>query len=80
MDDELMNCPKCGCTGQIVITALADVRLVQHDVDEFETEPVDNNHEWHDESPARCTACGFKGVVMNFDPEGRDGLKPSAGR
>lgn len=59
-----MTCPECGDDSEIEVAALVWVKLV-HDGTE-----ADGDHEWDDDSPCRCNACGFTGKVINFDEEG----------
>lgn len=62
------RCPKCG-NQDIVVTALVDVALSFDDFGDLEgSEPVDANHEWDDDSPARCdrAACRHDGTVRDF--------------
>jgi len=63
-----MSCPKCGSPGPFEIAALVVVSVSD---DESEVKPQD--HEWHDDSPAKCLEpeCEFTGKVLNFSEEGR---------
>jgi hypothetical protein len=67
--------PQCGNTDNLIITALVEVRVIQceedvfHEEGDYETEPIDAEHEFSDDSPMRCGACGNKGKVMDFDME-----------
>jgi hypothetical protein len=57
------------------VTALVDVVLdFDADSEGFSSVPVDNNHEWDDESPMLCGHCGRSGIVDEFhiDPDDDD--------
>jgi hypothetical protein len=59
-----LRCPKCGSAGHIDISASIWVR-VTHDG----TDPdlaKDGTHEWGDDSPACCAACGHSGKLVDF--------------
>lgn len=63
-----MSCPKCGSRGPFEIAILVTASVSD---DESEVKPQD--HEWHDDSPAKCleSECEFTGTVLNFSEEGR---------
>jgi hypothetical protein len=46
--------------------------VIHSDDDEIETEPLDSNHEWDDDSPMSCQACGHQGAVIEFDVDRRE--------
>jgi hypothetical protein len=60
---EGMQCPKCGGFGPFEIAALLTVHVTD---DGSEVPPQD--HDWHDDSPARCldAECEFTGRVSHF--------------
>lgn len=68
-----MACPKCGNDEQLDITATVEVRLTPDGTDADES--FDGSHEWGEESPCVCRACGFVGPALNFtvdDPDDDD--------
>jgi hypothetical protein len=68
----MFRCPNCGEKDRLLIIALVTVRLIQSDDDEFGTETVDCDHEFDDNSPMSCQACGHQGRVMEFDEDRRE--------
>jgi hypothetical protein len=59
-----LRCPKCGSTDEIDISAPIWARVTDDGTD---TDLSKNDgHEWHDDSPARCAACGHSGKVGDF--------------
>jgi len=65
---EGMSCPKCGSRGPFFIAATVMVKVTDEG-----SEPIDGNHEWHDDTHATCGdhECAFAGTVLNFSEEGR---------
>ena len=64
------RCPKCKGTN-IQIVAKVWVQLIELG-DEVETDALDSrltdhDHEWDDESPAKCGDCGHSTKFMAFD-------------
>jgi len=59
-----LRCPKCGSTGHIDISASIWVRVTHDGTDPDLSK--DGTHEWGDDSPARCAACGHFGKVTAF--------------
>jgi hypothetical protein len=66
-----MRCPNCGAEDCIDIQA----RLWVHVTDDgTDPDASDNgNHEWTQDSPALCTACGYCWRVRDFEPESNPG-------
>lgn len=58
-------CPKCGRDDQIEVVAHVMLRLKRDGTDADEAS--DRSHEWDDDSKARCDACGYEGVINNFE-------------
>jgi hypothetical protein len=59
-----LRCPKCGNTDEIDISGPIWARVTDEGTD---TDLSKNDgHEWHDDSPARCAACGHSGKVQGF--------------
>ena len=65
---EGMRCPKCGSYGPLEIAVLVTAR-----VSDGGSDVPAQDHEWHDDSPAKCAEpdCEFTGTVLNFREEGR---------
>jgi hypothetical protein len=57
-------CPKCGDTDQIDVSAFIWARVTRDGTDPNLSK--DGDHEWGDDSPARCAACGHSGKVGDF--------------
>ena len=61
-----MTCPNCGDSDHIEIEAKVWVRLTSDGTDADEAKSG-YGHEWDDDSPAICQACGHQGTVLSFD-------------
>ena len=59
-----LRCPKCGGTGHIDISASIWVRVTHDGTDPDLSK--DGTHEWGDDSPACCAACGHSGKVADY--------------
>jgi hypothetical protein len=59
-----LRCPKCGGTGHIDISASIWVRVTHDGTDPDLSK--DGTHEWGDDSPACCAACGHSGKLADF--------------
>lgn len=55
-----MQCPKCGDCDHICIAGTAWMTLTVDGTD------ADSDHEWDDDSAARCEKCDFFGTVRDF--------------
>jgi hypothetical protein len=62
-----MRCPNCGADDCIDIQARLWVRVTAEGTDADASENGD--HEWTQDSPAHCTACGYCRRVRDFEPE-----------
>lgn len=58
------RCPSCNSKNVCVIGRVG-LRLKQ-DADNFETEPIDSNHDWDEDSHMWCNDCGAGGRAKNF--------------
>jgi hypothetical protein len=56
-----MCCPKCYDDSEITITFTGTCKLVPDGSEDC------GDHEWNDDSAATCGACGFAGVVKDFE-------------
>lgn len=66
-----MACPDCGRSDRIDVGAIVCVRIIGS-VDSADSETdadaaQDHSHEWSGENSAQCQACGFAGIVRNFE-------------
>ena len=61
-----LACPQCGRDDRIDIAALVWVRQTADGTDIDEAD--DHSHEWGDDSPAACRACGNTGPAKDFRP------------
>lgn len=63
------RCPKCGSPDEIDIEAIVTVRLTSTGTsgDASNCGPED----WTDVNPAGCAACGYDGMVKDFEPTGK---------
>lgn len=59
-----MKCPSCGESERIDIAATVWVRLTDDGTDADASHSGD--HEWGDDSPARCNDCDHVGTVKTF--------------
>jgi hypothetical protein len=59
-----LRCPKCGNSDQIDVSASIWARVTNDGTDTDLSK--DGSHEWDDDSPARCAACGHFGKVTGF--------------
>jgi hypothetical protein len=59
-----LRCPKCGSTDQIEVSASIWARVTNDGTDTDLSKK--SRHEWGDDSPARCAACGHFGKVTGF--------------
>ena len=59
-----LRCPKCGSTDEIDVSASIWARVTHDGTDPNSSK--DGDHEWGDDSPARCAACGHFGKVTGF--------------
>jgi hypothetical protein len=57
-----MRCPECGDTDHITIAAIVNVRLTS-----LGTEVQDDAPTWTSENGAGCEACGYEGIVREFE-------------
>jgi hypothetical protein len=55
------RCPKCGSEDHVEVVAQIWVRMTQDGSDANHSD-----HEYEDESPARCGACGYTGKFGDF--------------
>ena len=55
-----MACPECGGDSEIEVAATVWVRLCPDGTD------ASGDHEWDDDSPCRCGACGHEARVADF--------------
>lgn len=58
-----MKCPTCGNEGEFLITATANVTVVDHGVIDVQ------NFEWSDFDNCSCSKCNHGGVVGDFKDE-----------
>jgi hypothetical protein len=61
-------CLKCKSTDLTVVVSTT-VRLIQESDDEFQTVEDGGDHEWDEESPMVCGACGFSAESKEFECE-----------
>lgn len=59
-----LYCPGCGQDGEIDIAATVWVRLCPDGTDV--TLARNGDHEWDNDAPAACSACGFHGRVRDL--------------
>ena len=59
-----LRCPKCGNSDQIDVNASIWARVTNDGTDPNLSK--DGTHEWDDDSPARCAACGHSGKTGVF--------------
>jgi hypothetical protein len=59
-----LRCPKCGNSDQIDVSSSIWARVTDEGTDPDLAK--DGGHEWGDDSPARCAACGHSGKVTGF--------------
>jgi hypothetical protein len=59
-----LRCPKCGNSDQIDVSASIWARVTEDGTDPDLAKH--GSHEWGDDSPARCAACGHFGKVTGF--------------
>lgn len=59
-----MKCPNCGEDDKIDVVATVWVRLVTDGTDV--EGPSCGDHEWGDDSAAKCDACDHEGTVKDF--------------
>lgn len=66
------KCPLCGSTEHLVVAVTVSAHLRQgvNMFDNFETE-VGGDHEWDDDSPMWCEACGWSGAALDADTADR---------
>jgi hypothetical protein len=62
------RCPKCGSPDAIEICAFVGVRLTSDGAEISEHENPLDGGSWCSENPAGCDACGFEGLVKDFEP------------
>lgn len=58
------RCPKCGNDDRLHVTIKAGAWLIQDDDGNIQTD-VFGDHDWDDDSPMFCSACGWSGTVKN---------------
>jgi hypothetical protein len=59
-----LRCPKCGSSDEIDVSAHIWARITEEGTDTDLAK--DGNHEWDDDSHARCAACSHSGKVTDF--------------
>jgi hypothetical protein len=59
-----LRCPECGSSDQIDVNASIWARVTNDGTDPNLSK--DGTHEWDDDSPARCAACGHSGKTGVF--------------
>jgi hypothetical protein len=59
-----LRCPKCGNSDEIDVSASIWARVTDQGTDPDLAK--DGSHEWDDDSPARCAACGHSGKMTSF--------------
>ena len=59
-----LRCPECGSSDQIDVNASIWARVTNDGTDPNLSK--DGSHEWDDDSPARCAACGHSGKIGVF--------------
>ena len=64
------RCPHCGCPDEIEICAFISVRLTSDGAEVSENENSIGGESWCSENAAGCDACGFEGLVKDFEPTG----------
>ena len=62
---EGFRCPKCGSYEPFEIEVKTTVRVYDHGRGDMESA------EWDDDSPCACCECGHRGVVGDFNKEGK---------
>ncbi len=58
-----MTCPQCGEDHRLDVTATVSVRLTSDG--SASDEAQDSSHEWDENSPIVCVACGWSGIVAD---------------
>lgn len=64
------RCPHCGATGQLKILLSVWASLEQtlnEEVNSFQTDIDDGDHEWGNDSDMCCEACGWRGYVRDAE-------------
>lgn len=60
----LYACPKCNNENDLLISVETAALLVQtDDDDEYETDVIDSDHWWNENSYMTCRSCGWKGYT-----------------
>lgn len=73
MNSHELVCPKCGASDKLDVSARIWVRLVNDGTDQDLAHNLD--HEWDDDSPCYCGACGWTGTVRNAaNPDGAQAI------
>ena len=61
----IYKCPKCEDDDHLYVTIKVDVRLMQDNDDNIQTDYEGGDHEWDGDSPMCCSACGWNGTVQD---------------
>lgn len=59
-------CPKCEDYEHLTITALIDCNITQNTREGVVGSEPEGDHEWDDDSHARCRSCGYQGKLTTF--------------
>ena len=57
-----VRCPNCKSDEFIRVQVLMDCELYPDG-----SEIIEGDHEWHDDSPAYCTGCEYRGKIKDFE-------------